>query len=174
VFSYNSLRSLLLFGDFRARFLEDLTQHVCRERLGALKRQAEGTRPDELAHAAESSRNAKENRVVVHLCHAVVCEKDTAVRVHIGPWVLGLALLEKNRWNDLVEIRDELEQRVIGQVLLCKLSLAHVAGIRLTKYRVPIARHDLARLQVIPHVVAEFLLRVILTNLLHTRTGEKL
>jgi hypothetical protein len=127
VFSYNSLRSLLLFGDFRAGLLEDLAQHVGRERLGALERQAESTRPDELADAAESSRNAKENRVVVHLRHAVVREKDTAVRVHVGPRVLGLALLEKNRRNDLVEVRDELEQRVVGQVLLGKLSLAHVA-----------------------------------------------
>ena len=59
--------------------------------------------------------------------------------IYIGPWVLGLALLQENAGDDLVELGHELEEFVIGQVLEGELALALVAGISLAEHGVAIA-----------------------------------
>ena len=66
-------------------------------------------------------------------------EEDAGVGIDIGPWVLSLALLQENARDDLVELGDELEKFVIGQVLEGELALALVAGIRLAEHGMTVA-----------------------------------
>ena len=78
--------------------------------------------------------------------------------IHIGPWVLGLALLEENVWDDLVELRNELEELVVGKVLQSEFSLASVSGISLSKDGVTVTRNDSTTLEGVPDEVSEFLI----------------
>src|SRR5277367_1022867 len=70
-------------------------------------------------------------------------KENSTVCVDVGPRVLDLASLEQNRRNNLVHIRHELEQRVVGQVLQGKLPLARIARVRLSENGVAVAWHDL-------------------------------
>ena len=72
---------------------------------------------------------------------------------------LGLALLGQNAGDDVVKLANELEHRVRGQVLERKLPLASVARVRLAQNRVAIAGHDLARLEKLPEVGLDVLVR---------------
>jgi len=65
------------------------------------------------------------------------------VGVHVGPGVLGLALLQQHVGHDLVELSHHLEQRVVGQVLQSKLPLAGVAGVRLPQDGVAVTGDNL-------------------------------
>ena len=78
--------------------------------------------------------------------------------IHIGPWVLGLALLKEDIWDDLVELRDELEELIVGKVLQSEFSLASVSGIGLSKDGVTVARNDSTTLEGVPDEVSEFLI----------------
>ena len=80
----------------------------------------------------KSSADSEKNGVVVHLLHAVVLEQDTGVSVHIGPGVLHLSGFGQNWRDEHVELRDELEHLVVGQVLESELALTSVSGISLT------------------------------------------
>ena len=53
--------------------------------------------------------------------------------VNIWPWVLGLALLEEDTWDDFVELGDQLEELVVGEVLEGELALALVTWVSLAK-----------------------------------------
>ena len=53
--------------------------------------------------------------------------------VNIWPWVLGLALLEENTWDDFVELGDQLEELVVGEVLEGELALASVTWVSLAE-----------------------------------------
>lgn len=62
-------------------------------------------------------------------CLPVVGEENTGVSVNVGPGVLGLASLEENLGRDVVDLTDELEEGIGGQVLLGELALSGVARI---------------------------------------------
>ena len=53
--------------------------------------------------------------------------------VNIWPWVLGLALLEEDTGDDFVELGDQLEELVVGEVLEGELALALVTWVSLAK-----------------------------------------
>ena len=72
-------------------------------------------------------------------------QEAAAVGVHVGPGVLGLALLQEDVWHDLVQLTHQTEQGVIWKMLQGKLSLAYVARVRLTQHCMPIARNNLQR-----------------------------
>lgn len=56
--------------------------------------------------------------------------------IHVGPGVLGLALLEEDVRDNLVQQRHELEVGRVRHVLQSKLALARVAGVRLAQHSV--------------------------------------
>jgi len=53
----------------------------------------EGTIPDELSGNTKSTRDTKENGVVLHLGQTVMSEENTRMSIDVGPGVLGLASL---------------------------------------------------------------------------------
>jgi hypothetical protein len=63
------------------------------------------------------------------LLEAVVLEEDTRVGVHVGPGVLGLTGGEENVGDEVVELTDELEELVVGEVLEGELPLSLVSGV---------------------------------------------
>ena len=63
--------------------------------------------------------------------------------VDIGPGVLGLALLQQNVGNYLIQLAHEPEERVLWKMFLSKESLAHVARVRLTQHSMTITRNNL-------------------------------
>ena len=70
--------------------------------------------------------------------------------VHVGPGVLGLALLQQYVGHDLVELCHKLEHGIIGQVFEGKLALARVPRIRLPQHCVPVPWYHLAQREEIP------------------------
>jgi hypothetical protein len=73
--------------------------------------------------------------------------------------------LEENIGNDLVDLTDELEQWVLGQVLEGKLSLGSVSRVGLSENGVTVTWDDLATLQCGPDVLGDLLVGGILTDL---------
>jgi hypothetical protein len=63
------------------------------------------------------------------LLEAVVLKEDTRVGVHVGPGVLGLTGGEENVGDEVVELTDELEELVVGEVLEGELPLSLVSGV---------------------------------------------
>jgi hypothetical protein len=138
------------------------------ERLGPLNGGTDGTVDDELGKHTKSARHTEENSVVVLLSEAVVLEEDTRVSVDVGVGVLGLAVLGENAGGDLVDLADELEHGVVGQVLLGELALRHVAGVRLSEDGVAVSGNDLAGLERGPQVLLDGLVAEVVANgLLH-------
>mmetsp|Transcript_26202 Transcript_26202/g.84300 ORF Transcript_26202/g.84300 Transcript_26202/m.84300 type:complete len:345 (+) Transcript_26202:92-1126(+) len=125
------------------------------DRLGALQGQAQSPVPEELGKHAESAADTKHDGVVVKLVHAVVTQEDAGVGVHVGPRVLGLAVLGEHVGHDLVDGGHDVEQRVVGQVLEGELALSRVARVRLAQHGVAVARDDLARVQRRPRELAD-------------------
>ena len=80
------------------------------------------------------------------------------MRVDVRPGVLGLAMLGEDAGGDLVDHVDELEDRVIRQVLLGVLVLRDVARIGLAEHGVAVARDDLAALERVPEERLQLLL----------------
>lgn len=78
---------------------------------------------------------------------------------------LGLAGLEENVGDDLVDLSNELEERVIRQVLEGKLSLGSVSGVGLSEDGVTVTGDDLAALEGGPDVLGDLVVRDVLTNL---------
>ena len=70
-------------------------------------------------------------------------EQAAAVGVHVGPGVLGLALLQQDWGHHLVELGHQLEERVVGKMLQSKFALADVARVSLPEHSMPKARHYL-------------------------------
>lgn len=85
-------------------------------------------------------------------------QEDTRVRVHVRVRVLGLAVLGQDTGHDVIDGVDDLEERIIGQVLQGELTLALVARISLAEHSVTVARDDLAGLQRLPGEVSDGLL----------------
>jgi hypothetical protein len=138
------------------------------ERLGPLDGGTDGTVDDELGKHTERTGDTEENSVVVLLGKTVVLEEDTGVGVNVGVWVLGLSVLSKDAGGDLVDLADELEHGVIGQVLLGELALGDVAGVGLAEDSVSVSGNDLAGLEGRPQVVLDGLVAEVVANsLLH-------
>ncbi len=70
-------------------------------------------------------------------------ETNEPVSVHVGPRVLGLALLGEHGGHDGVELLDELDEGIVGQVLGGELGLSGEARIGLPEHSVTEARDDL-------------------------------
>lgn len=58
--------------------------------LGALNGHAKNAIPDQLGQGAKSTADTESNGVVKGLLETIVVEEDTAGRVDVGVWVLGL------------------------------------------------------------------------------------
>lgn len=145
-----------------------LGPHLGAEGLGALDGRADGTVDDELREDTDGAGNTEEDGVVVLLGEAVVLEKDTGVGIDVGVGVLGLAVLCKNAGGDVVDLGDELEHRVIREMLESELALRGVARVSLAKHSMTVAGNDLAALEGGPKVVLDGLVREIAANrLLH-------
>jgi len=88
--------------------------------------------------------------------------------VNIGVWVLGLAVLGQDTWGNLVDLRDELEHRIVWHLSQTKFSLRHVSRIGLSEHSVAVTWNDTATVQGLPEVVLDLLVAQITTNtLLH-------
>lgn len=70
----------------------------------------------------------------------------------------------QNTWRNLVNLADELEHWVIGQVLLGEGSLGHITGVGLPENGMAISRDDLAGLESGPQVVGNGLVAEIIAN----------
>lgn len=138
------------------------------ERLGPLNGGTDGAVDDELGKDTESAGYTEEDGVVVLLGEAVVLEEDTGVSVDVGVGVLGLAVLGEDTGGNLVDLADELEHGVVGQVLLGELALGDVAGVGLAENGVAVSGNDLATLEGRPEVVLDSLVAEVVANsLLH-------
>lgn len=91
------------------------------ERLGSFQWQTERSVPNELWQDSESTGNSKEDGIVILLSQFVVLQEDTRVGIHVGVWVLCLSVLSQHTWSDLVDGADQVEERIIRQVLESKL-----------------------------------------------------
>ena len=116
----------------------------------ALEGEGESAIPDEGREDTEGAGDTEEDSVVLVLSHAVVDEEAARVGINVGPGVLGLTVLSENTGGDLVDLGDELEERILRQVLQGELALSGVTGIGLTKNGVTVARNDLTRVEGIP------------------------
>ena len=58
------------------------------------------------------------------------CSKAT-YSINIGEGVLRLAVFSENTWCNLVNLADELEHWVIGQMLECELALRDISRVSL-------------------------------------------
>ena len=72
-------------------------------------------------------------------------QQHSAVGVHVGPGVLGLALLQEHIGHNLVKLGDHLKHGVVGQVLQGKLALAGVTWVSLPQDSVAVAWHNLQK-----------------------------
>jgi hypothetical protein len=81
-----------------------------------------------------------------------VGQEDTRVSIDVGPGVLGLAGLEQDVGNEVVDLADELEVLVLGEVLESKFTLGGVTGIGLAEHSVAVTRDDLTTLEGRPDV----------------------
>lgn len=145
--------------------LEHLLDGLGGVRLGPLERHTKSSVPDELRNNTKGTGNTKEDGVEVLLVETVVSKEDTGVGIDIGPGVLGLTGLEENVRDDLVDLTDELEEWVLGQVLEGELSLSCVSGVSLPKDGVAVTGNHLARLEGRPDILGNLLVRSVLTNL---------
>lgn len=145
---------------------EHLDQVVGRVGLWSLQRHTEGTVPAELREDTKGTGDTEEDGVVVLFNETIVLEEDTRVGVYVGPWVLGLTVLGQDTRNDVVQLANETEEGIVGQVLKSELTLSHVTGISLTENGVTETGDDLTTLQSSPDVVLDSLLIGVDTNLI--------
>ena len=144
------------------------------ERLGPLNGSTDGAVNDELGKDTEGAGDTEQDGVVVLLGEAVVLEKNTGVSVDVGVRVLGLAVLGEDTGSNLVDLADELEHGVVGQVLLGEFALGDVAGVGLAEDGVAVSRNDLAGLEGGPEVVLNGLVaEVVADGLLHLLKPDK-
>lgn len=133
-----------------------LHESVGGHRLGAFDGESQGAIPHERSQDAESARHAEQDGVVVHFLQSVVLEEDAGVSVNIWPRVLDLAQFGQDWRHNLVDVADELEQRVVGQMLEGELALASVARIGLAEDSVSVSGNDLSGLEGLPDEVLDF------------------
>ena len=134
------------------------------EGLGPLQRHTQSSVPNELGSNTQSSGNTKENGVVVLLGESVSRQQDTRVGIDVGPGVLGLAGLQQDVGGDLVDLGNELEELVIGNVLESEFSLGSVSGVSLSENGVSVSGNDTS-LQGVPAVLLNLLVGGISTDL---------
>jgi hypothetical protein len=92
------------------------------------------------------------------------------VGVDVGPGVLGLAGSEEDVRDELVELADELEELVVGEVLERELALGGVTGVGLAEDGVTVTRDDLTTVESLPDELLDGLVRSVLADLgLHAR-----
>jgi len=84
------------------------------------------------------------------------------VGIYVGPRVLSLAVLGKDSGDNLIQLLDESEERVLGQMLEGELLLAGVAGIGLPQDGMAVSGDDLAGVEDVP----ELLLQLIVVDVL--------
>lgn len=128
------------------------------DRLRSLQRHAQGTVPEDLRQSTHSTGDTEEHSVVLVLLEAVVPQEDAGVGVDVRVRVLGLAVLSEDTRHDVVDGVDDLEERVVRQVLQGELALALVTRISLAQHSVTVARNDLTSLQGLPGEVSDGLL----------------
>lgn len=130
--------------------------------------------PDELRRHTERAGHAEQDSVVIHLVKAIVREEHARVRVDVRPRVLRLARLEEDVRHDLVDLADEAEEVVVGEVLQRELALRRVPRVRLPQHGVAVAGHDLAALERRPDVLPDRLVRWVGADLgLHLAQPEE-
>lgn len=82
--------------------------------------------------------------------------------------------LEQNAGNEVVDLADELEKRILRQVLEREFTLGGVAGVCLPQNGVAVAGNDLSALEGGPDVLLDGLIRSILADLgLHFAEPEE-
>ena len=144
--------------------LDHLLQCLCSERLWSLDGEAEGTVPHLRGQNSKGSGHTKQHSVEAHFMHSIIlqghgqeithqimtCSLSSAdlkqaatVSIHIGPRVLGLALLQENVRHYLKQLADQTEKRVIWKVFLSKFPLASIAWVSLAQHCMAISRDNL-------------------------------
>ncbi len=88
--------------------------------------------------------------------------------IDVREWVLGFAVLGKNAWGDLVNLRDKLEHWVLWEVLLGENALSHVSWIGLAENGVAVTWNNTSSVKGRPEVLLDLLIGEIVANgLLH-------
>jgi len=91
-----------------------------------------------------------------------VARHSIPVGVYVGPRVLSLAVLGKDSRDNLIQLLDESEERVVGQMLEGELLLAGVTRVGLPQYSMAVSGDDLAGVEDVP----ELLLQLIVVDVL--------
>jgi hypothetical protein len=90
------------------------------------------------------------------------------VGVNVGVGVLGLSVLGEDTRSDLVDLGDELEERVLRKLLEGELALGGVTGVGLTENGVSVSGNDTSSVKGGPEVVLDGGVRKVVTDgLLH-------
>ena len=134
------------------------------ETLGALNGRTESTVNDQLGQDTQSTGDTEENGVVVGLGQTVVLEEDTGVGVDVREGVLGLAVLGQDTRRNLVDLADQVEHGVLGQLAESKLALGDVTGVGLAQDGVTVAGDDLAGVEGRPQVVLDGLVAQVVAD----------
>ena len=85
--------------------------------------------------------------------------------IDIWPGILDFARLAQHLRCHFVEIGDQLEHGIIGEMLKGKGTLTGVTGIRLAQNRMAESRHHFTRFQRIPYKRRQLLFRRVLPQL---------
>lgn len=84
--------------------------------------------------------------------------------INIGVWVLGLSMLSEDARGNIVDLANQLEHGVLGELLESELALGHVAGIGFPQDSMTVSGNDTAGFQGVPQVFLDGLVAKIITN----------
>jgi hypothetical protein len=109
------------------QLLDKLDPLVSGKGLGSLDGSTDGAVDDQLGEDTDGSGHTEEDGVVAGLGKTVVLEEDSGVSIDVGVGVLGLAVLSQDTRGNLVNLADELEHGVLGEVLCSIVSFSTFA-----------------------------------------------
>lgn len=91
-------------------------------------------------------------------------EKKRTYGINVREGVLGLAVLGQDTRSNLVDLADQVEHGVLGQLAEGKLALGDVTGVSLAQDGVTVTGNDLAGVEGGPQVVLDGLVAEVVTD----------
>lgn len=134
-------------------------QEVHGDGSGSLNGQSVSSGPDHSREASEGSGNSEDNSVVVELSHSIVVEENSGVSINVGPGVLDLSGLLQDTGDDSEALVNKLDKGIVLDVSLSEVRQMGESGIGLSEDGMTESGDDSSRLQDLPDVVTQLLVR---------------